>query len=53
MNKVCGVCSGSGKEVCFRCDGHGTFEDGSTCYYCKGAGTITCNVCHGYGYYDD
>lgn len=53
LNRICGVCNGSGKEKCFSCGGYGTFYSGETCYYCHGDGYITCNVCNGYGYYDD
>lgn len=45
----CRHCGGSGMMKCPRCDGTGTFHDGSTCYYCNGAKEVTCNACGGTG----
>lgn len=45
----CSCCSGSGKMKCPRCDGTGSFTDGSKCYYCQGAGRVECKACDGTG----
>ena len=47
--RSCRACNGNGKHKCPRCDGTGTFMDGSTCYYCKGYRLTKCGACDGTG----
>ncbi len=49
----CRCCGGSGQMKCPRCDGTGTFIDGTTCYYCKGKGRVECSACDGKGRIED
>ena len=53
MSHTCRVCNGSGKKVCPRCGGEGTFTSGETCYYCQGTGKVDCNVCESTGVVED
>ena len=46
----CGECFGSGREVCYICDGLGrNIITKETCYKCGGSGRIQCWLCRGTG----
>ena len=49
----CSCCSGSGMMKCPRCDGTGSFTDGSKSYYCQGSGKVECKECDGTGIIGD
>ena len=42
----CKTCASGAKDIlCPRCQGHGTFLDGSLCTYCKGYRIMPCPEC--------
>jgi len=48
--KTCPECNGTGKVVCFVCNGEGALFFGR-CFYCNGTGYAQCGACRGSGWY--